>query len=50
MLTNEQETMIDANIDKMMGLFGDRIILFDSIFSICHRYADYLTDAQLDDV
>lgn len=42
--------MSDANIDIIMGLFGYIQILSDSIFSICHRPASYLTDAELDDV
>ena len=43
LLTNEQESMSGVNIDKMMGLFGDIIVLAGSIFSICHRPDGSLT-------
>ena len=48
-LTDEQEAMSDADIDKIMRLFGETIVIANSIFSICNRPDGYLTDTELDD-
>ena len=50
MLNNKREAVSDADIENMMGFFGDILVLADSIFSIYHRPAGSLIDAELDDV
>ena len=42
--------MSEADIDKMVGLFGDILFLAESIFSICNTPTGSLTDVESNDV